>query len=322
MTRCSKIFLVVLLSLFCIRSEAQNISDSITPQQLKEYVSFLAADSMRGRSNGSRELEICAAYIANEFEKFGLKKSVVLQSYFQRFHSKPDERLPSFSPDLNEKSLVNVVGILPGKSKPDEVVVFSAHYDHLGVDSNLRKDKIYNGANDNASGTAAVLALAKYFSLRNDNERTLVFCAFAGEEFGLKGSDLFVNGADLNGIKAVINIEMIGRPDVGRNAFFITGSDYSNFSSIISKNLPRRWVKIVREPPEYKQLYQRSDNYPFVQKKLVAHSIMSSDDDDACYHKPCDETDRIDFNSMTEIVKAIVVGCRTIISGEDTPRSY
>ena len=91
----------------------------------------------------------------------------------------------------------NIVGMLPGKSKPGELILFSAHYDHEGVfDRGKKKDSILNGANDNASGTTALLMLAKYFAQKNDNERTILFCAFAGEELGLLGSKDFVNHVD------------------------------------------------------------------------------------------------------------------------------
>jgi hypothetical protein len=78
-------------------------------------------------------------------------------------------------------------------------------------------------------------------------------------------------------------------------------------------------VRVLSERDEAKMLFKRSDNYPFATKGIPAHTIMSSDDDDECYHKVCDEVKRIDINNMTEIIKAIIIGCRTIISGTDTP---
>lgn len=297
---------------------AQITNDTINADQLKTYVGFLASDSMKGRGNHEPELFTCATYIANEFEKIGLQKPLSSQSYYQPFPAKAYNK-PSSSGNFNNDVLFNIVGFLPGRSKPEEIVIFSAHYDHVGFDSMRGKDKIFNGANDNASGTAAMLALANYFSLRNDNERTLVFCAFAGEELGLVGSKFFVGTNNLRGLKAVINIEMIGRPAVGKKAFFITGSNRSSFATIIGKNLPKKWVRITREPSSYKELFMRSDNYAFAEHGYVAHTIMASDDDDGCYHETCDEVKRIDFNNMTDIVKAIAVSCATIISGEQTP---
>jgi hypothetical protein len=318
--------LILIFLLLFSPSQTQGINDTIHSAQLKSYLGILAADSMKGRKNYSEELYKCAGFIAKEFERFGLKKSAVLKSYFQPFTTKPESLGKTvadsiLSPINAQNILLNVIGILPGKSKANEVVIFSAHYDHVGTDSGLRKDKVFNGANDNASGTAAVLTLANYFSLRNDNERTLVFCAFAGEELGLFGSEAFVNNTNTGGIKAVINIEMIGRTSVGKNAFFITGSDQSDFSSIIKKAL-RNTARLVREPPYEKELFKRSDNYPFAEKGIVAHTIMSSDDDDQYYHKTCDELERIDFENMTKIVQAIAIACQTMISGKETPKKF
>src|SRR5688572_15338076 len=106
--------------------------------------------------------------------------------------------------------------MLPGRSKPEEFIIYSAHYDHEGMVAGKKKDKIMNGANDNASGTAALLMLAQYFAQRKDNERTLVFCAFAGEEIGLKGSRELAQILDPQKVKAGINLEMLGVPQYGK----------------------------------------------------------------------------------------------------------
>ncbi len=99
----------------------------------------------------------------------------------------------SFAQELTESKLANVVGVLPGRSKKNEYVIFSGHYDHLGIGKPdiPGGDSIYNGANDDASGTTAVIMLARYFAARHDNERTLIFAAFTAEEIGGYGSQYF-----------------------------------------------------------------------------------------------------------------------------------
>ena len=214
----------------------------------------------------------------------------------------------------------NVVGMLRGKSKPKEVILFSAHYDHEGVfDRGRRKDSILNGANDNASGVTALLMLANYFAQKNDNERSILFCAFAAEELGLSGSRDFVNYVDAASIVAEINIEMIGMPQYGRNNIFITGYAKSSLPAILEKQLSSTPVRVKLGPPETKELFKRSDNFPFVEKGIPAHSIMSSDDDDKCYHQPCDEVKRINIPHMTTIIKAIATSAETLINGKETP---
>ena len=232
----------------------------------------------------------------------------------------PDSILLSGVSNYYSNVEYNIAGMLPGKSKPDEVILFSAHYDHEGVyRRGKRKDSIMNGANDNASGTTALLMLADYFAKRNDNERTILFCAFAGEELGLLGSKDFINFIDPQKIIAGINIEMIGIPQYGKNNIFITGYNQSSLPSILEKNLSTTPVKVKTGPSEEKELFKRSDNFPFVEKGIPAHTIMSSDDDDKCYHQPCDEVKRIDIPHMTMVIKAIAVAMETLINEGETP---
>jgi Zn-dependent M28 family amino/carboxypeptidase len=218
--------------------------------------------------------------------------------------------------------LFNIVGIIPGDSLPHEAVVFSAHYDHVDEDYSdpSKKGQVFNGANDNASGTTAVLALAKYFAELKDNRRTLVFCLFAAEEIGLLGSEAFVRMINIKNIKANINIEMIGNTNAtGPNAFMVTGYDKSTLYNILNKNMKgdRFQVKpLVNDP---KMLFERSDNYSFARYNIPAHSIMCSDDSDPCYHKPCDDFKFIRVENMTKVIRAIAKSSSTIISGEDTP---
>lgn len=225
----------------------------------------------------------------------------------------PDKKFP-------DSVLYNVVGIIPGRSLPEEAIIFSAHYDHVDKGQFGETGEIYNGANDDASGTTAVLQLARYFAMRRDNERTLIFCLFAGEELGLYGSRSFVNFIKPENIKAVINIEMIGRTNAtGKNAFFVTGSYYSDLIKILARNLLGEKIKVMAQKNDPKFLFQRSDNYPFARKGIPAHSIMCSDDNEPCYHKPCDDVKRIDIENMTRIIKAIAKACTSVISGKDTP---
>lgn len=300
---------------------AQVSADTISEAAVSRIVTLLASDSLKGRGNYSLQLHQAARFIEQEFNTAGLQP--VLPRFVQPFSTKKltaAEALPDSAGNYNpEKVLLNVVGMLPGKSKPDEIVVFSAHYDHIGTMPRKRKDNIYNGANDNASGTTALLALASHFARRDDNERTLLFCAFAGEELGLHGSRYFVRNFDTKGIKAVINIEMIGRAAIGKMAFFITGAAHSSFESIVQKALMGSGVELKAEPRTEKLLYQRSDNYSFVEKGIPAHSIMSSDDSDGCYHQACDEVTRLDIPNMTAIIRAVALATNTLISGADTP---
>lgn len=270
---------------------------------------YLASDQMKGRVNFSPELEIAGEYIKNRFTEFGLIPLSAFDSFYQRF------MVYGINSKGDTAELKNIIGMLPGTKYPDEVIIFSAHYDHI------KGKEIHNGANDNASGTTAVLMLAKYFAMRNDNERTIVFCLFAGEELGLLGSTAFTKMVKPENIKTVLNIEMIGATNTtGKNAFFVTGSDRSNLRKILAKNLNGTKVKVEKESADRRFSFMRSDNYPFAKLGIPAHTIMCSDDDEPCYHKPCDDVERIDVENMTKIIQAIAIASRSIVSGKETPK--
>lgn len=297
-------------------AQAQSLTDSLRVEDAKKILHFLASDSMKGRQNYSPEIRTAANYIAQSFQQAGLSTLPTYKSFFYPFAIRKKIEVLKDSVGMNypEDALLNVIGVLPGKTRAREIVIFSAHYDHVGI---IGK-KIYNGANDNASGTTALLMLAKYFALRADNERTLVFCAFAGEEMGLHGSKALAPRIQPDAIVAMINLEMLGVPQVGKSAFFITGSQHSNLKAIFETALNGQ-CRIVSEPDEEKELFQRSDNYPFAKRGIPAHSIMASDDDDKCYHRSCDDVNRIDFDNFVAIVKCLAVATKKIIGGMQTP---
>ncbi len=312
------VLLIFFLSAFLISSAQEN--DTISLNEVSRIMHTLASDSMKGRKNYSVELTVAAHFIAREFEKDSLKYFPGFESYFHQFTTRTEGENEKLSKISGADRLFNVIGVLEGKSRANEVVIFSAHYDHVGIDR-LRSDSIFNGANDNASGTTALLSLAHYFSKRNDNERTLIFCAFAGEELGMTGSNLFSQQIVSDAIVAMINIEMIGMTNVaGRNAFFVTGADYSDLAGMLKRNLKGTKFKIRSEPPAESMLFIRSDNFPFVKKGVPAHSIMCSDDKEPCYHQPCDEIKKIDLKNMTAVIRAIAIATKGLVMGTDTPK--
>ena len=223
---------------------------------------------------------------------------------------------------ITSSSLSNVVGVLPGKSKANEYVIFSAHYDHLGVGQpDAKGDSIYNGANDDASGTTAVIMLAKYFSKLNNNERTLIFVTFTAEEIGGFGSQYFSKQIDPDKAVAMFNIEMIGTDSKwGNNSAYITGYERSDFGKILQKNLEGTNFHFEPDPYPKQNLFYRSDNATLAALGVPAHTISTSKmDNEPNYHKQSDEISTLDMNNMAEIIKAIALSSKTIVSGKDTP---
>jgi hypothetical protein len=275
---------------------------------IKKHITILSSDEMEGRKAGTRGIEKAARYIENEFKKIGLNKFDGLSTYRQEF---------------NEKGLAlfNVIGILEGKSNKDEFIVISAHYDHLGINKNGNGDVIYNGANDNASGVAAVLALAKYFSKMKVNERSIIFVAFTAEEMGLIGSNYFGEKINPKKIVAGINIEMIGKQSpFGPKTAWITGYNKSTFGEIIKKNLEGSDYNIYPDPYLSFNLFFRSDNASLARLGIPAHTFSTSPmDKDLDYHKVTDEVNKLEIYTIAETIKAIAKGTTSIINGTDTP---
>ena len=223
--------------------------------------------------------------------------------------------------EITESTLSNIVGIIPGKSKKDELVIFSGHYDHLGIGKAVNNDSIFNGANDDAAGTTAVITLAKYFKALNNNERTLLFVAFTAEEIGGYGSQYFSKQFNPEAVKAMFNIEMIGTESKwGKNSAYITGFEKSNMGTILQQNLQGSSFQFYADPYTDQHLFYRSDNATLARLGVPAHTISTSKmDNEINYHKVTDEIGTLDMNNMTEIIKAIAESSRTIIQGKDTP---
>ncbi len=218
-------------------------------------------------------------------------------------------------------TMANIVGVLPGRSKPDETVIFSAHYDHIGIQKPVAGDSIANGADDDASGTTAVISLAKYFSKIKTNERSLIFVAFTAEEIGGFGSKYFSQQLDPEKIIAMFNIEMIGKPSKwGQNAAFITGFERSNFGEILQKNLKGTEFQIHPDPYPEQNLFYRSDNATLARLGVPAHSISTDQiPTDPYYHTVDDEVSTLDMANITAVIRGIALSSKTIVEGEDTP---
>jgi len=287
-------------------SQAQ-IKPVIQQQEIVRIENELASDKMEGRAIFTAGIEAASVFIENEFKKINLSYFKDLKNYRQEFV-------------VEGKAANNVIGILPGKSRPEEFVIFAAHYDHLGINKD-GEDKVFNGANDDASGTTAVIALAKYFKELNQNERTIIFVAFTGEEVGGFGSKFFSENIDANKVVAMFNIEMIGTDSKwGKNSAYITGFEKSDFGVILQKNLKGSNFNFYPDPYPQQQLFYRSDNAKLAALGVPAHTISTSKmDSEPNYHKLSDEVSTLDLDNMTEIVKSIAISSQTIISGEDTP---
>ena len=219
-------------------------------------------------------------------------------------------------------TMANVVGVLPGKTKPDEFVVFSGHYDHIGIEAPVAGDSIANGADDDASGTTAVMELARYFKKIKNNQRTLIFVAFTAEEIGGFGSRYFSEQLNPDKVVAMFNIEMIGKPSKwGQNFAFITGYERSDFGEILQKNLSGTQFEFKPDPYPQQNLFYRSDNATLARLGVPAHTISTDEIDiDKFYHTVDDEFETLDMKNITATIRAIALSSKSIVNGTDTPK--
>ncbi len=227
---------------------------------------------------------------------------------------------------VNETTLSNVIGVLPGKSKANEIVLYSAHYDHLGVKSNLNgapqhSAQIFNGADDDASGVSAIINLANHFTQRGNNERTLMFAAFSAEEIGGFGSRYFSTHLDPKHITAMINIEMIGKPAMfGEGTVWMTGMDRSNLGEQLNHTLAPKNLKIYANPYPQQKLFYRSDNATLARLGVPAHSFSSTQlDKDPHYHQVTDDINSLNLPSMLQVIKTLAIATTPLVDGSITP---
>ncbi|MCW5910655.1 MAG: M20/M25/M40 family metallo-hydrolase [Cyclobacteriaceae bacterium] len=219
-------------------------------------------------------------------------------------------------------TMSNVAGMIPGKTRPDEYVVFSGHYDHIGIRPAIEGDSIANGADDDASGTTAVIELARYFKKIKNNNRTLIFVAFTAEEIGGYGSRYFSEQLNPDQVVAMFNIEMIGKPSKwGQNAAFITGYERSDFGEILQKNLQGTPFRFHPDPYPQQNLFYRSDNATLARLGVPAHTISTDEIDiDKFYHTVNDEVETLNMANITATIRAIALSAQSIVAGTDTPK--
>ena len=228
----------------------------------------------------------------------------------------------SYKNNIQPITMSNVAGMIPGNEKPHEYVIFSGHYDHIGIlPAEGGQDSIANGADDDASGITAMISLAKYYKEQGNNARTLIFVAFTGEEVGMYGSKYFSNNINADSVVAMINIEMIGKDSkFGPNSLYITGYDRSNLGELMQQNLKGSSFTFHPDPYTAQNLFYRSDNAVLAALGVPAHTFSTSQiDKDEYYHTVKDEISTLDIGNIKSSIEAIAIGAKGIVDGSQTP---
>lgn len=276
--------------------------------QIASDVAYLASDDLKGRDTGSDEILKAASYLQDRFKEIGIE---------------PYEGLFLDSFEVGGENAFNVVGMIPGSdgALKNEIVVIGAHYDHIGMIDAVAGDNIANGANDNATGTATVLAIAQILKDLDFNRRTVVFALFSAEEKGLLGSKNLAKRmqAENKNVVAMINYEMTGTPMVDKPYIaYLTGYDTSNMGDVFNKANAKRIVTGKLPAAVQYQLYKRSDNYPFAQAFNVPAQTFSTFDftNFDYYHQPGDEIQHVDTVHMAAVVDATIHGILEVLNGD------
>jgi hypothetical protein len=284
-------------------------NSEIEPAYLSKVVKYLASDDLKGRNTGSDGIKKAADFIVAEFKNLGIRPyfkskegNNVLSPYYDEF-------------DVNTISGTtlkgfNLVGLLEGNDAQlkSEYLIIGAHYDHIGEIIAIDNDAIANGANDNAAGSSAVLALANYFVKTKSNKRSILFVLFSAEEKGLLGSrhlsaKLKEQKLDLY---AMLNFEMIGVPMNRNYKAYISGYDLSNMADKINVVTQKTTIGLLPKAKSF-NLFMRSDNYPFYKDFKVPCQTISTFDFENYdyYHHVDDEPELMDYEFMASLLNEL-----------------
>jgi Peptidase family M28 len=293
-------------------SGVETFMNTISETNISKNLYIIAADSMEGRNTGEIGQKKAGKYLIEQYKKIGLSFPTGASSFYQKVPAEFMKR-GFTSAKLNDSE--NIWAFIEGSEKPEEIVVISAHYDHVGV----KNGEVYNGADDDGSGTVAVLEIAKAFAeakkAGKGPKRSILFLHVTGEELGLHGSRYYSEYPlfPLKNTVVDINIDMIGRRDKlnnhdkDGNYIYVIGSDrLSSELHSINEQVNKDYVNLNldykyndRNDPE--RIYFRSDHYNFARKGIPSIFFFNGVHDD--YHKETDTADKIEYDLLTKRAK-------------------
>lgn len=273
--------------------------NNISLEELKTNLYVIAADDMEGRDTGSAGQKKAGVYMIEQYKKNGIGFPAALGSYYQKV---PSETMKKYGEALPDSE--NIMAYIEGSEKPNEVIVISAHYDHVGTKNGV----VFNGADDDGSGTVAVMEIAKAFQQAKKNgygpKRSILFLHVTGEEHGLFGSEFYSDNPvfPLANTVADLNIDMIGRDDPenrGKQYVYVIGSEMlstelkkiNEIANQKSVNLELNYK--YDDPKDPQRLYYRSDHYNFAKYNIPVAFFFDGIHED--YHKSTDDADKIDY---------------------------
>jgi Peptidase family M28 len=296
------LLLCVILSPLCSATAKAPHRDRLA-NHIRAEMEFLSNDALQGRGSGTHDELVAAVYLASELREHGIAPMGDQGGYIQNVSGE----FEFFRGGKKQWTTRNVIGVIPGRDPQlkDQVILLSAHLDHIGVRQPVNGDNIYNGADDDASGCIAVLQIARALARGKAPRRTVIFAFFGSEETGGQGDQYFLAHppVPLDHIVANLEFEMIGRADpaVQPDQLWLTGFDRTN----LGPELALHGAKLVADPHPNENFFQRSDNYALAQKGIVAQTV-SSFGLHKDYHQPSDDISHIDFTHMEQAIRSMM----------------
>lgn len=285
------------------RGNNSESNNSSLATHIHDELGFLASDALHGRGSGTNDELQAAKYLASQFAQFGLQPGGDKGSFIQNVSG--DFRF--YRGESRHWETRNVIAYLPGKDPQlkRQVILLTAHMDHLGIGKPVNGDEIYNGADDDASGCVAVLELARALVQSGGSKRTVYFVFFGSEETGGQGNQYFLEHppVPLGSTVANLEFEMIGRPDaaVKPDELWLTGFERTN----LGPELAKHGAKLVADPHPEQQFFRRSDNFALARQGIVAQTV-SSFGLHADYHRPSDDLAHVDFRHMEQAIASMI----------------
>lgn len=286
-----QIFILTLFIASCATKPLtlEEVQESITSEETEQILYTLASDEMKGRESASGGYQLAVDFVTNFFEENGIEP----------FY-------PAYQDSLQTKEVwsYNLVGSLGKFDQNKPTILIGAHLDHIGVKNENEEDPIFNGANDNASGSTAVLQIAKFLATQKRKQNVLV-ALFADEEKGLKGAAHLAQRLKKEGVSLayMVNFEMLGATlTSGENQVYMTGYNLSDMPEKMNVYAPE-FVQFLPEAKQY-NLFRRSDNYSFYQIHNIPAQTLSTFDfkNYDYYHKAGDEAEKLDVANMNEVI--------------------
>ena len=318
------IILILVIPFFSFAQENLSYANSINNKDLYKHIEVLSSDSLEGRETGKPGQKMAAEYIANHFKKIGIPP-YKRKTYYQKFKVKSERHickcddcdLAFFKRIFKSNQTIkgeNILGYIEGSDLKDELLIITAHYDHLGKHDSL----IFNGADDDASGVSAALEIAEAFMLAKKEgygpRRSILIMPVSGEEKGLLGSRYYTDNPiyPLENTVANLNIDMIGRLDDWHdngNYVYLIGSDRLSYDlHNLNEKINDEYIGIdldyrFNDKDDPNRYYYRSDHYNFAKNNIPVIFYFNGVHED--YHKPSDTIEKIDFDKINTITRLI-----------------